>query len=59
MPRQRHAAPARQQRKAIAQSRRDLLDAKRCGTGRGKLDGERYAVEVTADLRNRRQAVGP
>ena len=58
MPWQCHAAPARQQCKAIAQSGCDLLGPKCCGAGRGELDGERYAVEVTADFCNRRQAFG-
>ena len=58
MPRERSAAPTCQQRKAIAQSRGHLLDPKRCGPGRGELDGERYAVEVATDRCNRRQVFG-
>ena len=43
MPRERSAAPTRQQCKAIAQSRFYLLNPKCLSAGCGELDGERYA----------------
>ena len=58
MPWERSAARTFQQRKAIAQSCGHLLDPKRCGSGRGELDGERYAVELATDCRDRRQVSG-
>src|SRR5262245_55849870 len=47
------AAPAGQQRKAIAQTCSDLLHPDGCGAGRGELDGERNPVELPADLGDR------
>jgi hypothetical protein len=58
MPWERRAAPACQQGKSIAQCCGYVFNPKDGGPGRRELDGERYAVEVTADFCNRRQAFG-
>ena len=58
MPRDCSAAPAGQQREAIAQAGGHLLDPQHGRAGRGEFDGERYAVEVPADRGNRREVFG-
>ena len=55
---ERRAAPARQQRKAIAQTRGYQLNPK-CGSARRReFNGKRYAVEVATDRCDRRQVCG-
>ena len=55
VPRDRGAASAGQQREAITQAGSHLLGSDKGGAGRGELDGERNAVEVPADLGDRRE----
>ena len=55
VPRDRGAASAGQQREAIAQAGGHLLGSDKGGAGRGELDGERNAVEMPADLGDRRK----
>ena len=54
MPLIRGATPSDQQREAIAQPSGYRLDPEFGGPSRGKLDGERYAVEMPTDRGKRR-----
>ena len=53
LPRQRRPATPRQQVEAILKAGGDRIQRHRAHAGSGKLDRERYAVEMPADLRNR------
>jgi len=51
--RARRAAAGGEDVEAVAQPRRDLVQRQRCHARRGKLDGQRHAVQAPADLLDR------
>ena len=57
MPRQRSPTAARQKRETIIQARGDLFEPKRGSASCGKFDGQRDAVEMPTDRRDRGKAV--
>ena len=57
MPRQRSPTAARQQRETIIQARGDLLEPELGDASCGKFDGQRDAIEMPTDRRDRGEAV--
>ena len=55
VPRQGCTTATGQQPEAIIEPRDHLVDPKRCGSGGGEFEGQRYAVQAPADRDRRRE----